>query len=89
MSLTLGLGTARRTELERLHEDHVMNYWHGHGSAIANKHHLQVTDEDWVGALGRGDTGGDVRANPQESGVITRMKKPREMQGFDDSRHSE
>ena len=46
------LRSTRRTELQRTHKDHVINSWLGHSGKIAEKHYLQITDEDWESACG-------------------------------------
>lgn len=46
------LRSSRRTELQKLHPDHVVNAWLGHSSETARKHYLQVTDEDFNIATG-------------------------------------
>jgi hypothetical protein len=39
-----------RTDLERLYPKHVCNRWLDHGSAVAERHYLMDTDEEWTRA---------------------------------------
>ena len=81
----VNLRATRRTELEKLHPHHVINIWMGHGSNIANKHYLQVTEEDWAAAISGGHTGGHISADQEASLVGTeeaKTKRPREKQWF-------
>lgn len=41
------LRSSRRTELQERFPDHVINQWLSHSSAVAAKHYLQVTPEQW------------------------------------------
>jgi hypothetical protein len=43
----VNLRSTRRTELQEMFPDHVVNSWLGHSGAVAAKHYLQVTDEHW------------------------------------------
>ncbi len=49
----MALRASRRTELERAgkHANHVLNAWFGHTAAIADKHYLQVTEDDYSAAV--------------------------------------
>ena len=47
----VNLRSTRRTELQELFPDHVVNAWLGHSGAVAAKHYLQVTDEHWGRAV--------------------------------------
>ena len=44
------LRSTRHTELERKHPSHVVCAWIGNSKAVAQKHYLQVTDEDFAKA---------------------------------------
>ena len=46
--LFINCRSTRRTELQRQYPDHVINKWLGHSSAVAEKHYLQVTADDWA-----------------------------------------
>ena len=46
--LFINCRSTRRTELQRQYPDHVINKWLGHSSAVAEKHYLQVTTDDWA-----------------------------------------
>ena len=72
----------RRTELQGEFKTHVVNAWIGHGSAVAEKHYLQVTDDDFdfaansdVGLSG-GALGGALSANLGKSAEIKTQKNP-------------
>ena len=45
--LFINCRSTRRTELQRQYPDHVINKWLGHSSAVAERHYLQVTKDDW------------------------------------------
>ena len=47
----VNLRSTRRTELQEIFPDHVVNSWLGHSGAVAAKHYLQVTDEHWGRAI--------------------------------------
>lgn len=80
----VNLRATRRTELEKQHPHHVVNSWLGHGSEVANRHYLQITDEDWAAAIG--DCAGDcISADLKPSGPITETRKARKTRAFDDS----
>ena len=72
--LFVNLRASRRTELQELFPDHVINSWLGHSSKIAEKHYLQVMPEHWEKAIG-GNTGGNICANPQQSTGVLAHKK--------------
>jgi len=44
------LRSSRQTELERRHPNHVVCAWLGNSQAVAAKHYLQVTDDDFAAA---------------------------------------
>lgn len=71
----VNLRASRRTELQELFPDHVVNAWLGHSSRVAEKHYLQVTPEHWAKANG-GNTGGNICANPEESAATEKRKIP-------------
>ena len=50
----VNLRSTRRTELQEMFADHVVNAWLGHSGTVAAKHYLQVTDEHWARAIGAG-----------------------------------
>ena len=56
----MNLRATRRTELQELFPDHVVNSWMGHSSRVAEKHYLQVTPDHWSKAIG-GNAGGNIR----------------------------
>ncbi len=43
----MNLRASCRTDLERIYPRHVVNRWLGHGSAVAERHYLMDTDEEW------------------------------------------
>ena len=46
--LFINCRSTRRTELQRQYPNHVINKWLGHSSAVAERHYLQVTKDDWA-----------------------------------------
>jgi hypothetical protein len=78
----MALRASRRTDLERSgkHPNHVLNEWFGHTGAIAETHSLQVTEDDFVGAVVPSVNPSQrkeahhppikKRKNPGESGVL-------------------
>lgn len=72
--LFVNLRASRRTELQEMFPDHVVNSWMGHSSRVAEKHYLQVTPDHWAKAVG-GDAGGNICANPQQSTPLSDEKK--------------
>ena len=70
----------RRTELQGEFKTHVVNAWIGHGSAVAEKHYLQVTDDDFDFAAKScvGLSGGALSANLGKSAEIKTRKNPEE-----------
>ena len=52
------LRSTRPTELEREHPSHVVCAWIGNSRAVAAKHYLQITDEDFAKATSVDDTVG-------------------------------
>ena len=77
------LRATRRTELEEVFPNHVVNEWMGHSGVVAEKHYLQVTPDHWndgslksTGAEIKqpsscGYRGGNGSANQQQSGTPT------------------
>ncbi len=61
------LRATRETELAQKHQIHVVCAWIGNSKAIAAKHYLQVTDDDYAAALG---TGFDNLQNPMQSAAV-------------------
>ncbi len=53
----INLRASCRTDLERLYPKHVCNRWLGHGSAVAERHYLMDTDEEWARAAQVDDYG--------------------------------
>lgn len=49
--LWVNLRASCRTDLERIHPEHVCDSWLGHSAAVAKKHYLRVTDADFDRAL--------------------------------------
>jgi integrase len=48
--LYVNLRASCRTDLERRFPAHVCDAWLGHSTAVARKHYLQVTEDDWTAA---------------------------------------
>jgi len=83
--LFVNLRSTRRTELQELFPDHVVNKWLGHSGKVAEKHYLQVTDEHWRKANNLGSTCGSISSNPEPSKGVTETTKPCDLQGSDGS----
>ena len=67
--LFVNLRASRRTELQELFPDHVINAWLGHSSRVAEKHYLQVTSEHWAKASGEnigGNAGGNISVEQRD-----------------------
>jgi integrase len=78
------LRASRRTELQDLYPDHVINKWLGHSGAVAEKHYLQVTDEHWSKAIEvRPPARPPISADQEVPGEITPIKKPSVSLGSD------
>lgn len=58
------LRATRATELSKLHPIHVVCAWMGHAALIAQKHYLQVTDDDFDRAAGGAQSGSLGARNP-------------------------
>ena len=43
----VALRSTRATELRKQHPDYVVNAWIGHSQRVAERHYLQVTDDDF------------------------------------------
>jgi len=78
----INLRSTRRTELQEVFPDHVVNAWLGHSGAVAAKHYLQVTDEHWGNGANFGSPIAST-AGPIPSDLPT--KKPLENTVFDGS----
>ena len=67
-----------RTELERTgrFSNHVLNDWFGHSGAVAKKHYLQTTEDDFAEAAASGNTGGNKQAETGESAKKAETPKP-------------
>ena len=81
--LFVNLRSTRRTELQEVFPDHVVNKWLGHSGKVAEKHYLQVTDEHWGKALLPAPVVAPIATH---SGTISRSdetKKPCVLQGYD------
>ena len=82
--LFVNLRSTRRTELQEVFPDHVVNKWLGHSGKVAEKHYLQVTEEHWGKAIeSRTPAGspiathsGTIKGNPETT-------KPSELLGSD------
>ena len=61
------LRSSRRTELQELYPDHVLNAWLGQSSKVAEGHYLTVTDEHWSRAISSGAPTGAPIANGAET----------------------
>lgn len=80
----MNLRASCRTDLQERFPDHVINTWLGHSSRIAERHYLQTTDAHWeratteepVATASGGNTGGNISANPEESGDSKLDGKP-------------
>jgi len=72
------LRRSRWTELERTgrFSNHVLNDWFGHSGAIAEKHSLQTTEDDFTEAAAGGNTGGNKQAETGESAKKAETPKP-------------
>jgi hypothetical protein len=73
--LFVNLRASRRTELQEMFPDHVVNAWLGHSSRTAEKHYLQVTPDHWAKASSGGNAGGNISANQQASTASAGQKK--------------
>ncbi|WP_417750008.1 tyrosine-type recombinase/integrase [Rosistilla oblonga] len=81
-----------RTDLERNYLHHTVNKWLGHGSAIAERHYLMNTHEEWSRAVETDDfepasSGGVnfvvIGANPESSSDTESAKTPATTNGDD------
>ena len=67
--LFINCRSTRRTELERVFPNYVVNTWLGHSAKTAEKHYLQVQECDWSNGASkptvelRGNAGGNTRGN--------------------------
>jgi integrase len=78
------LRATRRTELQEIFPDHVINEWLGHSGAVAAKHYLQVTPEHWAKAAdSRSPTGTPIPDNHGPLVAITETTKPSVLLGSD------
>ena len=77
--------STRRTELERVFPNHVVNKWLGHSAKTAEKHYLQVQECDWSNGASKptvelrgnagGNTGGNTLGNMGAHAGIEAQKK--------------
>ena len=82
--LFVNLRSTRRTELQEVFPDHVVNKWLGHSRKVAEKHYLQVTDEHWGKAsVLPAPTVAPIAHNLEPSGPITETTKPSDLLGSD------
>jgi len=65
--LFVNLRASRRTELQQRFPSHVVDEWLGHSTAVAEKHYLMVTSDQW--AAGATQATGDMAALT-EGGII-------------------
>ena len=76
------LRSTRRTELERQFPSHVVNAWLGHSAKVAERHYLQVTEDDWAKAASLPlsvedpSTGTDICACQEPSEATTTASEP-------------
>lgn len=71
------LRSTRRTELEELFPNHVVNDWLGHDGKTAEQHYLQVTPEHWERAktAAGGNVGGNIDATEGQNTARTDTDK--------------
>mgnify|MGYP006275874575 CR=1 FL=1 len=90
--LFVNLRASARTDLEEIFPGHVCNAWLGHSTRVAERHYLQTTESHWEKATSGnfgfgGNTGGNIPANPPESGESQNARiptnSPPEGNGFD------
>lgn len=82
--LFVNLRSTRRTELQEIFPDHVVNKWLGHSGKVAEEHYLQVTEEHWGKAIESRPLAGSLVTS--HSGTISRSDettKPSELLGSD------
>jgi len=80
----VNLRSTRRTELQELFPDHVINAWLGHSGAVAAKHYLQVTDEHWrLAGLEPAPTVAPITRENKPSQPSTETKKARDLRASD------
>lgn len=81
------LRSSRRTELQELYPDHVLNTWLGQSSKVAEGHYLTVTDDHWSRAVDSGyPTGYPIPADQEDIENHHDTKKPLKNKGSDGSR---
>ncbi len=73
------LRASRETELAAEHPLHVVVKWIGNSTTIAQKHYLQVTDQDFERAAQRADAKSDA-ANPKTTRNPTQYRAGTEME---------
>ncbi|MFO0013696.1 MAG: tyrosine-type recombinase/integrase [Planctomycetota bacterium] len=82
--LFVNLRASARTDLQEVYPSHVCDSWLGHSTRIAERHYLQTTDAHWEKAIANGvgeiqnggNAGGNIHANPQESGASLDARIP-------------
>ena len=85
--LLYNLRSSRRTELQELFPDHVVNKWLGHSGQVAERHYLQVTDEHWSRAVeSRSPTGSPITADQDALSSHHPSRETHESDGLDGSR---
>ena len=76
--LFVNLRASARTDFQEIYPSHVCDAWLGHSTRIAERHYLQTTQAHWTRAISEGiglggyvgdNTGGNIPANPKESGA--------------------
>lgn len=81
--LSVNLRSTRRTELQDLFPDNVVNKWLGHSAKVAEKHYLQVTDEHWSRAVvSVPPTGSPIAHHLDPSRGESRNDKTQRIAGF-------
>ncbi len=82
--LFVNLRSTRRTELQEVFPDHVVNKWLGHSGKVAEKHYLQVTDEHWGKAIeARTPAGSPITVPPETIKGNPETTKPSVLLGSD------
>jgi integrase len=75
------LRATRETELMAEHQAHVVCAWIGNSEAVARKHYLQVTDDDFARAVAASDSGTlSAAQNPAQSAAVS-FSKARKVAG--------
>ena len=85
--LFVNLRSTRRTELQEVFPDHVVNKWLGHSGKVAEKHYLQVTDEHLRKATELGSICGSISSPAEPIKGYHETKKPSDLLGSDGVRY--